>query len=126
MAGLSEGYVIPRLANVCVTPPLVCDVPDGEGGVQQGRGAHAELHLSDDKDNGYESLGGTSQTFSDYLPVVPYNEDNTVNEEFVLPSKQDVLRELTDDDIAQVAPRDDDEWTQLIRDKLVLEKQNER
>ena len=74
----------------------------------------------------YESLGGTSQTFSDYLPVVPYNEDSTVNEEFVLPSKQDVLRELTEDEIAQVAPRDDDEWTQLIRDKLVLEKQNER
>ena len=49
-----------------------------------------------------------------------------MNEEFVLPSKQDVLRELTEDDISQVAPRDDDEWTQLIRDKLVLEKQNER
>ena len=74
----------------------------------------------------YESLGGTSQTFSDYLPVVPYNEDGAVNEEFVLPSKQDVLRELTEDEIAQVAPRDDGEWTQLIRDKLVLEKQNER
>ena len=323
MAGLSEGYVIPRLATVCVTPPLVCDVPYGEGGAQQGRGAHAEHHLSDGKDNGslrhlrdeyklifsarciycksfhhpdkycfrlstfstmargrgrlaaesdsdstsgsgtggedygdassvedqsdsedartvvqddlgppfgqdlstfykskkridsnevklvlqketlamffdqllangrldkeaakelskkyhmsdenyaqlspptlsstklhmiqsydvggvynrlltihthhrsalkiflrvYESLGGTSQTFSDYLPVVPYNEDGAVNEEFVLPSKQDVLRELTEDDIAQVAPRDEDEWTQLIRDKLVLEKQNER
>ena len=52
MAGLSEGYVIPRLATVCVTPPLVCDVPYGEGGAQQGRGAHAEHHLSDGKDNG--------------------------------------------------------------------------
>ena len=58
----------------------------------------------------------------DYLPVVvPYNEDGAVNEEFVLPFKRDVLRELTEDEIAQVAPRDDDEWTQLIRDKLVLE-----
>ena len=323
MSGLSVGYVIPRLTNVCGTPPLVRDVPNGEGGAQQGRGAHTEHHLSVDKDNGslrqlrdeykqifsarciycksfhhpdkycfrlsifsnmargrgrlaagsdsdstsgsetggedygdassvedqsdsedsrtvvqddlgppfgqdlsafykskkridsnevklvlqketlamffdqllangrldkeaakelskkyhmsdenyaqlspptlsstklhmiqsydvggvynrlltihthhrsalkiflrvYESLGGTSQTFSDYLPVVPYNEDGAVSEEFVLPSKQDVLRELTEDDIAQVAPRDDDEWTQLIRDKLVLEKQNER
>ena len=73
----------------------------------------------------YESLGGTSQTFSDYLPVLPYNEDNTVNEDFVLPSKTDTLRELTEDDVNQVAPRDDEEWTQLIRDKLVLEKQTE-
>ena len=52
MAGLSEGYVIPKLANICGTPSLVCDVPYGEGGVQQGRGAHAEHHLSDDKDAG--------------------------------------------------------------------------
>ena len=74
----------------------------------------------------YESLGGTSQTFGDYLPVLPYNEDNTVSEEFVMPSKTDMLRELSEDDIAQVAPRDDEEWTQLIRDKLVLEKQNEK
>ena len=51
MSGLSVGYVIPRLTNVCGTPPLVRDVPNGEGGAQQGRGAHAEHHLSDDKDN---------------------------------------------------------------------------
>ena len=38
----------------------------------------------------YGSLGGTSQTFSDYLPVVSYNEDGAVNERFVLPSKQDL------------------------------------
>ena len=43
-----------------------------------------------------------------------------------MPSKKDTLRELTEDDIAQVAPRDDDEWNQLIRDKLILEKQNEK
>ena len=52
MAGFSEGYVIPRLANICGSPPLVRGVPNGEGGVQQGLGAHAEHHLSDDKDNG--------------------------------------------------------------------------
>ena len=73
----------------------------------------------------YESLGGTSQTFGDYLPVLPYNEDGTVNEEFILPSKTDTLREV-EDDIAQVAPRDEDEWNELIRDKLVLEKQTEK
>ena len=48
MAGWSEGYVIPRLAN----PPLVRGVPYEVGGAQRGHGAHAEHHLNGDKDNG--------------------------------------------------------------------------
>ena len=51
MAGWSEGYVIPRLANICGTPSLVRGVNHGGGGTQQGQGAYAGLHLSGDKDD---------------------------------------------------------------------------
>ena len=45
-------YVIPRLASVCDTQPLVRGVTHGMRGAQQGHGAYAEPHLYGDKDDG--------------------------------------------------------------------------
>ena len=52
MAGWSKGYVIPRLANLSDTPPLVRGVPCGMGEAKHGHGAHAESHISGDNGNG--------------------------------------------------------------------------
>ena len=70
----------------------------------------------------YESLGGTSAVFEEFVPVHPYSIDEEVSNKFVLPSKQDMLLKVTDEEIRQEMPADAAAITELVRDRLMYEK----
>jgi hypothetical protein len=70
----------------------------------------------------YESLGGVSQVFEEFKPVHPYSTDQDIADRFVLPSKQDMRMEVSDEEVEKAIPADAESVKDLVKEKLMLEK----
>ena len=69
----------------------------------------------------YESIGGVSNVFSNYKPVKVYSE-NELNDRFVLPSRSDLLADISEGDVEQEMPIHESDVIALVKEKIMLKK----
>ena len=73
----------------------------------------------------YEGLAGVSETISCYKPAHVYTSDKEVSDRFILPSRRELLAEITEADVENGMPVDESDVIELVKQKIMLTRLSE-